>query len=281
MTGTIGTGAATGRLVFADPELAGRTPGEEFAVAVSRTRSGGDTESDVVLPLQVGLPATVPGPGSRHRYPLRRLLRVASVDQDESVSYVREAAGTVGLRQAELAELSLAVPVPAALLSEPALLAAFVDQRVLDRLETAEDAALLRGSPDGRLGGLLPAAGVRPGRLGDDLGAALAAGAAEVEEAGGCCDGVVLHPATYWRLVTAGLLDRVGGAGVRVCRTPAISPDELLLGDFRAAATLLDPAVSILALRVGAGPDGGPLVEVRILLGLAVQLPGYLVLLTR
>jgi hypothetical protein len=102
-----------------------------------------------------------------------------------------------------------------------------------------------------------------------------------VEAGGGCCDGVVLDPTGYWRLAASGVLDRLLGAGVRVCRTPAIGPDEVLLGDFRAAATLLDPAVSSLALRVGAGPDGEHLIEARTLLGLAVPLPGHLVLLRR
>jgi hypothetical protein len=281
LTGAISTEATRGRLVFAEPELAGRTPGEQFALAVSRRRGAADPGSDIVLPLAM-LPSTTALPGGPHRYPVRRLLRVATVDPDEPVSYVEESpAGAVALRAAAFGELAVTVPVPAALVDEPALLAAFTDQRVLARLEAAEDAALLHGSPDGRVGGLLRPAGVRPGRLGGDLGAAVAAGAAEVEGAGGCCDGVVLHPDGYWRLVAAGLVDRLGGAGVRVCRSAAIDPDEVLLADFRTAATVLDPGVSSLALRLGAGPEGGHLIEARTRLGLAVQRPGHLVLLTR
>jgi hypothetical protein len=300
MTDTGGPVSSANRLPFADPEFARRTPGEEFALAVSRWRGLGDTDEEVVVPLRVALPATFPAAATRPRYSVRQLLKISSVDQDGLVPYVGErpfsggpipagpppgavpAAGfTATVQRAGLTELSVGVPAPAGLLDEPALLAEFVDHRVVARLCGVEDAALLHGTADGLVDGLLRVGGLSRDRLGDDLAAAITAGAAALEETGGTCDGVILNPAGYWQLVRDGLLDRLTDAGVRVCRTAMIEPDQVLLADFRAAATLLDPAASTLALRAAAGPDGADLIEARTGIGLAVQLPHRLLLLTR
>ena len=280
------------RVPLADPGLTRRTPGEEFALAVAG--AGGAAADGVEVPLRVSLPATFPLAATRPRYTVRHLLKTASV-VGGPVPYVREprpsggpaAAGTTygstpeagfrpTLESAGLTRLVARVPVPAGLLGEPALLAAFVDHRVVVRLCTVENEALLHGSADGVVPGLLAGDGLREEKAAGGLGAAVTAAASDVEEMGGSCDGIVAHPRDYWRMVESGLLGRLAEAGVRVSRTRMIAPGRLLLADFRAAATLLDPETS--ALRLVADADG-PAVEAVTTVGLAVHLPQHLLLL--
>jgi hypothetical protein len=288
-------------LALADPALARRTPGEEFAWAVAGGRNGADVE----VPFQVPLPAAFPLFATRPRYAVRHLLKTATVS-DQPVAYVHEppdggpggsrvrsvsgtsyatspeAAFDAGVRVAGLTDLRASVAVPKGLLDEPALLAAFVDYRVLVRLSTVENEALLHGTADGAITGLLHLPETRRAPLDPafdaDPAGTLTAAAAEVEETGGSCDGIVAHPVLYWRLVRDGALGRLAEAGIRISRTRMISRDQVLLGDFRAAVTLLDPGVSMLALRRGDGPDR---IEATTRTGLAVHLPQHFVLLSR
>lgn len=289
-------------LALADPALARRSPGEEFAWAVAGAQGGADVE----VPFQVPLPAAFPLFATRPRYAVRHLLKTATVP-DHLVAYVHEPPGdrpatgpggravsgtsyaaspeagfSSSVRFAGLTDLRAAVAVPKGLLDEPALLAAFVDYRVLVRLSTVENEALLHGTADGAITGLLHLPETRRLPLGTefdaDPAAALTEAAAEVEETGGSCDGIVAHPVLYWRLVRDGALGRLADAGIRVSRTRMIARDQVLLGDFRAAVTLLDPGVSALALRRDHGADR---IEATTRTGLAVHLPQHFVLLSR
>jgi hypothetical protein len=293
-------------LALADPALTRRSPGEEFAWAVAGAQGGADVE----VPFQVPLPAAFPLFATRPRYAVRHLLKTATVpdhpvayvhEPPEPASAVRPVSGTSyatspeagfssSVRVAGLTDLRASVTVPKGLLDEPALLAAFVDYRVLVRLSTVENEALLHGTADGAITGLLRLPELRrapldPGSGADPAAApttaaptaALTAAAAEVEETGGSCDGIVAHPALYWRLVEDGTLGRLAEAGIRVSRTRMIARDQVLLGDFRAAVTLLDPGVSMLALRRG---DGADWIEAGTRTGLAVHLPQHFVLLS-
>lgn len=286
-----GTALETTRQTFADPALRTRGPGEEFAWAVARSRRN----ADVVVPIQAYLPSAFPLFATRPRYTVRHLLKVASVPQGP-VAYVREdarpdrlTAGTAYRETPESAftsavdwtkpaELSLPVPVPAGLSDDPGLLAAFVDYRVLVRLGVVENQSLLHGTADGAIAGLLNLPIRRAGgpvRSPADLFTA----AGEVEETGGSCDGIVVHPSVYWTLAETGALGKLNQVGIRVSRTRMMPRGQALLGDFRAAVTLLDPGDSTLTLSRGTGPDGGDTVEVRTRIGLAVHLPQHFLLL--
>jgi hypothetical protein len=284
-------------LALTDPALTRRSPGEEFAWAVAGAQAGADVE----VPFQVPLPAAFPLFATRPRYAVRHLLKTATVP-DHPVPYVHEppepaagvrpvsgtsyaaspeAAFSSSVRVAGLTDLRASVTVPKGLLDEPALLAAFVDYRVLVRLSTVENEALLHGTADGAITGLLRLPELRRAPLEPafdaDPAAALTVAAGEVEETGGSCDGIVAHPALYWRLVRDGALGRLAAAGIRISRTRMIARDQVLLGDFRAAVTLLEPGVSMLALRRGAGADQ---IEAGTRTGLAVHLPQHFVLLS-
>lgn len=282
------------RLAFADPGLTERSPGEEFARAIGASRTDGDVE----VPFRVHLPEAFPLFATRPRYTVRHLLKVSTV-ADGEVSYVQEppvgggkASGTSyattpeaafapSLETARLTDLSVSVPVPKGLLDDPALLAAFVDHRVLVRLSAVENESLLRGTSDGAIQGLLDLPLARRAPLTGGLAAALTGAAAEVEETGGSCDGMVVHPFVYWELVRDGLIERLAAAGITVSRTRMIDRDRILLGDFRAAATLLLPGVATITLRRGAGPESTDLVVATTRVGLAVHLPQHFLLLTR
>jgi hypothetical protein len=284
------------RYLLADPGLTVRTAGEELTRAVAGAPPG----QDVVVRLRASLPTTFPLAQTRPRYTVRDLLKVA--DPLDPPWYVHESPGGEApplpgppgldyasthesrlipvLRQATLTDLVVTVPVPAALAREPALLAAFVDHRLIVRLGTVENQVLLHGSADQHIQGLLTLDGLRHAKSAGNLADDLAAVATDVEEAGGSCDGIVAHPRVYWQLVSTGLLERLTAAGVRVSRTRMISPDQMLFGDFRAAVTLLDPAESALALRRADDPARTHVLEARASIGLAVHLPQHFVLLT-
>ncbi|QKW40426.1 hypothetical protein HUT06_15620 [Actinomadura sp. NAK00032] len=290
-----------------DPGLRERGPGEELAVAVARA-AGGDAAVRIRAPLTTLFPLA----STRPRPTVREQTKGGTVT-DRTLRYVRELRDTgsgedgrsgtrygatpeavfrPALAKAELTEISVSVPVPAELCADPALLARFVDHRVIVRLCTVENEVLLRGSDDGAITGLLRLDGLRrlaapppdaaPGRVLD----ALMAGCAEVEEMGGSCDGMVMHPALYWRLVGGGALPALDAAGLRLTRTRMIEPDRVLLGDFRAGITLLDGEESALALRRPAGGNGAgdgageAAITASMRLGLAVHLPQHFLLLS-
>ncbi|MEV0345935.1 family 3 encapsulin nanocompartment shell protein [Nonomuraea sp. NPDC050680] len=264
------------------------SPGEEFAWAVAGSRNGGDVE----VPYRLALTEAFPLFKTRPRYTVRHLLKSAKVG-DGQVPYVHEApppeparSGTSyaetpesvfasSVRVADLTEVKVGVPVPKGVLDEPGLLAAFVDYRVLVRLSTVENQILLHGSGDGAIDGLLHLADSRHAPFDGDPEDVLTAAAAEVEETGGSCDGIVTHPALYWKLVRDGALDRLATAGIRVSRTRMIGAGDALLGDFRAAVTLLDPARSTLRLR-----RDTEVIEASTRVGLAVHLPQHFLLVS-
>jgi hypothetical protein len=269
------------------------TPGEQFALAVS----GMHEREDVVVPFGIHLPAAFPLFASRPRYTVRHLLKTASV-ADEPAWHVREPAigrlGAAGtsyadspeaafaprLAQARLTDLAVRVPVPAGILDKPAVLAYFVDYRVLVRLSVVENESLLHGTRDGAITGLLRLPGIRHRRTAKGLEEAVTAAAAEVEDTGGSCDGIVAHPAVYWEMVRVGMLGRLAVAGITVSRTRMMPSDTLLAGDFRTAFTLLLPGVAAISLRRGAAGDGADLIHASTRVGLAVHLPQHLMMLS-
>lgn len=257
------------------------TPGERLAEVLAGEKPDA---AEVTLDLPVSLPTTFPFFANRPRYTVRHLLEAVPVD-GSGASYVHEppaehaprlsgvayadspeAAFVPRLERAGVTELRARVPLPEGITGEPTLLARYVDRRVTVRLCTVENEVLLHGSDDGVITGLLKAPGLRTARGG------IARAGALVEETGGSFDGMVVHPDVYWELSDEGRLERLNSAGVRVSRTRMIARGQALLGDFRAAAILLDPGRSRIRLLPG-------VVECSVWTGLAVQLPQHLVLL--
>ncbi len=273
-----------------------RTPGQEFAARVSAAFEHGE-DGDVVVPFRQHLPAAFPLFASRPRFTVRHLLKTATVDDlpvphvvepparsqaTSGTSYSRtpEAAFASRVQYAPLTDLCVNVELPAGLLEHESVFASYLDYRVLVRLSVVENQSLLHGTPDGAITGLLRLPDARRRTTEEALEEAILSTAADVEETGGSCDGIVAHPAVYWQLVRTGLLSRLATSGITVSRTRMMPRDRLLLGDFSAAATLLLPNVASVALRRGAGTDGVDVIEARTRVGLAVHLPQHLISLT-
>ncbi|MFC6879214.1 MULTISPECIES: family 3 encapsulin nanocompartment shell protein [Actinomadura] len=266
------------RMMLDDPELTRRSPGEEFALA--HARHGPDASVE----LRASISDLFPPAKRRPRLTVRHLLRKAVVDADEVTVFTERAENAapddaapewkfeVGARTVGTQTIRAAVPVPPEILADPAALAAFVDYRLLVRLGTAENDVLLNGT--GPIQGLLRSPGLRrrPDAPDGSAARALLATAALCEWYGGSADGIVMHPDDWWPLVEDGaFLERLAVQGVKVSRTRMVPPGTALVGDFTAAATLLDRRSSTILL------EGGTLVaEIRE--GLAVHLPGHFVL---
>jgi Phage capsid family len=260
-------------MLLEDPELTHRTPGEEFAVA--HARSGPDAE----LVLRASISDLFPPAQRRPRLTVRHLLKKSVVVGDDVTVYCERAVdvdeGTaapewdfqVGTATVKLRTVQASVEVPPDLLADPAGLAAFVDMRLLVRLGTAENDMLLNGDE-----GLLRMPGLRHHAPAGSPTERLLATTALCEWYGGSADGIVLHPDDWWPLIAEGtLLDRLAVQGVKVSRTRMIPPGLALVGDFTAAATLLDTRTSVIRLSEG-------VLTAEIREGLAVHLPGHFVL---
>ncbi|MGM1058284.1 family 3 encapsulin nanocompartment shell protein [Saccharothrix sp. Mg75] len=282
------------RQLLADPAMTESTPGSEFAQAAAL----GNGDEDVTVTFRAYLPTAFPLFAERPRYTVRQLMKMATI-RDGAVNFVYEpqpdeqqgkASGTTfdttpesafkpTLGQAPLTDIGVTLPVPPGLLDHPRLLASFIDFRLLVRFGTTENQVLLRGSDDGAVPGLLELPDARRVEVDRKPVEVLTEAAALVEETGGSCDGIVAHTAVYWEAVQSGLLGRLAEAGVRISRTRMIPRHQVLLGDFRAATTFLDPGVAYLKLHRGGAPDGGDLLEANSRMGLAVHLPQHFVLL--
>jgi hypothetical protein len=261
-------------MLLDDPELTRRGPGEEFALAYARTGPHAAVE------LRASISDLFPPAQRRPRYTVRHLLKKAVVDSDEVIVYRERAADVapdvaapewdfeVGVTTVKLRTIRASVPVPPEILADPAALAAFVDFRLLVRLGTAENDELLNGE-----GGLLRFPGLRRHEPAGSLTDRLLETTALCEWYGGSADGIVMHPDDWWPLVSGGLLERLATQGVKVSRTRMIPAGSALVGDFTAAATLLDRRASSIRLT-----DGVLTAEIRE--GLAVHLPGHFVLAT-
>ena len=263
-----------------------RSPGEAFVSAL--TASGADVE----VRLRTALPATFPLAATRPRYTVRHLLKTREVDgptaylreehrgsDTSGTSYAStpEARFTTSLATAEITTLTASLSIPAELTSNPAMLATVIDHRLVVRLCTEENDALLNGSSDGMLPGIRTLPALRRIEQSVDIERAASETCALVEETGGSCDGIVTHPRLYWELVRLGQLTRLNEAGVRVSRTRMLPTNEAIFADFRAAFTLMDTMDSAIGLRRGAGTGGQDLLWASVRLGLAVHLPQHVV----
>lgn len=262
------------------------TPGTRLARAAADIES-----SDVTVDLDSPLLPSRPPSATRRPESLRHLLNVmvtsdAKVpcirEQDLSLVHARrstryedipETGFVPALYSARLTDLHVEVPLPDQITEHPDLLAAFVDHRVLAHASILQDQILLHGSSDGIISGLLSGAVFRVSKHGID---SILDPAIEVEENGGTCDGIVVHPDLYWRLAKHGLLAMLDQANVRICRTRMIRRGQALLGDFHTGAALFESATSTLTVHHTA--DGARTVRAHGRISLAMNRPQHFVL---
>ncbi|WP_232544426.1 family 3 encapsulin nanocompartment shell protein [Streptomyces buecherae] len=278
-------------IAYEDANNENLTPGEDFARAVAARTD----EDEVVVPFQAYLPASFPLLKTRPRYMVRHLLKVGRV-RDGNGAYLEEfthtdrgPSGTAyqatpestfgsELRTARFTDVEMTLNVPVDFVRKPGLLASFIDYRMFVRMWTRENEILLYGSKDGHVEGLMNMKGLRRQTGSGDIHRELSLAACEVEETGGSCDGVVVHPELYWLAAESGFLDRFRNAGVTVSRTRMMPRGKALLADFRAGATLLNPGVSTLTLSRDPKAPDRRVITARTRLGLAVHVPQHFLL---
>lgn len=234
-----------------------RSPGKVFADACHTGGTSTSVEFDYTIS------DALLGSRAKPRVPVRTLFKTVDVSRHPPTHYWHESQlETAAGPRPEAARRFHASPVPAllpttawvqvppALLDDPDTLATFINYRLIVRLCTAENEALVVGP-----GGLLHQPGVTMIRPGGGLRLGLLAACAEVEHMGGTADGVVLHPADYWRFVGSGqFVADLEAQGIRVVRTRLMPSGHALVGDFGHGAVLLDGGRS--TIRFAEPPPG-------------------------
>lgn len=276
---------------FEDPFATESSPGEDFARAVAAINNN----EDITVPFHSYLPAAFPLLRTRPRYMVRHLFKMGTVRPDngqyleERTEKVEGASGTrfnatlesgfVAItREAGFSAVEMSLSMPTEFVTNPGPFATFIDYRMLIRMWTYENEILLYGSRDGQITGLLNH-DIRRRSISGGVLKSLMTAASEVEETGGSCDGIVVHPETYWSAAESGLLDRLRSAGITVSRTRMMPKSSALLGDCRAGATVLNPNDSTIALRRDPNNDAHKIIETRTRLGLAVHVPQHFLLI--
>lgn len=188
----------------------------------------------------------------------------------------REAAFRSGVAEAQVYPVQAWVQIPDALIADSAGLAEFIDERLLVRILTAENQALIIGPH-----GLLNYPGIARLPYHGDFVAGILAACDEIEQTGSTAHAMIINPADYYRrLVGHGrLLADLADNGTLISRTRMIPAGCALAGDFAVAVRLLDAGRSV--IRVAEPPPGtfaGPGLAVcgEVYVGLAVHLPTHL-----
>ncbi len=172
------------------------------------------------------------------------------------------------------------IQVPRELLDDPETLATFIDFRLLVRLGTAENQALARGRGGERVRGLLETPGIARLPAQADPISSLLAACDRVEQMGGSADGILVNPADYYRYFVGrgSLLADLASMGVRIARARMVDPNQFIVGDFTAAATIFDSGRSVIRFAEpppGIFPREGLAVCGEIYEALVVHLPTH------
>jgi hypothetical protein len=277
----------------ASPDTAGadggasRSPGTVFAEAFARSGEQTEVTFDYTI-----TDAHKPG-RVKPRLTVRSLIKKRPVEADtitywqesrptaEEAAAVttaasrRESAFQFGVAQAEIRPVRAWVQIPPELTSDPAMLAEFIDHRLLVRLATAENQALSIGPH-----GLLSHPQIARVPYDGDYADALLAICDEIEQIGSTAHAIIVNPRDYYRVLVGhgSLLADLADNGILISRIRWVPPGHALAGDFAEAVRLLDAHRS--AIRIAEPPPGtfarpGLAVCAEINEGLAVHLPTH------
>lgn len=247
------------------PKQNGRpSPGRAFAEA---TASSG---TNTCLELDYSITDSLLSSRRKPRIPVRNLFKVVNLGEQtlkyywyESPPQAGAAAGVteVDLRPEagnsfhkqsipELYPTTAWVQVPLELLSDLPALESFLNLRLIIRLATAENQALMLGK-----GGLYNIAGIATLTSKGVFSSPLFAACNQVEQMGGTADGLILNPVDYYRLMGNGrLLADLEQNGMLISRTRMVKPGSALAGDFGHGAVLFDAGRS--TIRFTTPPPG-------------------------
>ena len=239
------------------------TPGRRFTEACAAHGAGASVEFDVTITDSLLSSRRKP------RYPARNLFKIVDLNRSPRRFYWHESPPRAGdgavngadvrreaasrFHKSEVPELhptTAWVQVPPDLWNDAETFESFISYRLIVRLATAENVAILSGP-----GGLLHIPGIA--RL-DDRGpfaSPLLAACNEVEQMGGTADGMIINPHDYYRLLGQGrLIQDLEDNGVFISRTRLVPPRTAVLGDFGHGAILFDAGRSV--IRFAEPPPG-------------------------
>jgi len=203
------------------------------------------------------------------RYPARNMLKVVDLSREPRQFYWHESPPRPGDTRIDGAQMrrELAsrfhkspipqllpttawVQVPPDLWEDAAAFQSFVDQRLINRLGTAENHTIISGE-----GGLLNYPGIRRLTTAHPFGSTILAACNEVEQMGSTADGLIINPADFYTFMTRGtLMDDLERNGMLIVRTRLVEPGTAIVGDFGHGAQLFDAGRSV--IRFAEPPPG-------------------------
>jgi len=249
-----------------------RTPGRVFAEAVATHGLEASVEFDTTVT------ASLASLRRKPRYPVRNLLKVVDLSRQPRRFYWHESPPAPGDAWVDGAEVrpelgsrfhkspvpqllptTAWVQVPPQLWEDAEAFQSFVDGRLVFRLGTAENHAILRGEA-----GLLNQPGIA--RLSDrgPFASTILAACNEIEQMGCTPDGLIINPADFYRSMSSGaLMHDLDQHGLLIVRTRLVEPGTAIVGDFAKGAQLFDAGRSVIKF---AEPPAGTFAEPGIAL---------------
>jgi hypothetical protein len=244
-------------------ERAGKGPGRVFAEACAASGTDACVEYDVTITDSLTSSRRKP------RYPARNMLKVIDLSRDPRQCYWHESeprpddprASAAGVRREaansfhaspvpRLHTTSAWVQVPLGLWEDPPTFESFINYRLIVRLSTAENHAIIRGPA-----GLLSTPGISRMTSAGSFGSTILAACNEAEQMGGTADGLIINPADYYSILWAtGLMEQLERNGVFIVRTRLVDPGTAIVGDFGHGAVLFDAGRSV--IRFAEPPPG-------------------------
>lgn len=197
----------------------------------------------------------------KRRYPARNMMKIVDLSRTPQRSYWHESPPlpgdpdlTQGGMRRELASRFHRSPVPEllpttgwvqvpdGLADDAEALGSFLDYRLVARLSTAENHAIIRGE-----GGLLNIEGIERITSKGQFASTILAACNGAEQMGGTIDGLIINPADYYIFMGQGqLMADLERNGVFIVRTRLIEQGTAIAGDFGHGAMLFDSGRSVI-----------------------------------
>jgi hypothetical protein len=197
----------------------------------------------------------------KRRYPARNMMKIVDLSSTPQRFYWHEGPAQPGdpdltesgMRRElasryhrspipELLPTTAWVQVPADLADDPEAFGPFLDYRLVARLSTAENHAIIRGE-----GGLLNMGGIERIESKGRFASTILAACNGAEQMGGTVDGLIINPADYYMFMGQGqLMADLERNGVFIVRTRLIEEGRAIAGDFGHGAVLFDSGRSVI-----------------------------------
>jgi len=239
------------------------SPGGMFAAAYAADGPRASVEYDVTIT------DSLTSSRRKRRYPARNMMKIVDLSRSPQRFYWYETPmrpgdpdTTEGGMRRELANhfhrspvpellpTTAWVQIPDGLADDAGSFEEFLNYRLVARLSTAENYAIVRGE-----GGLLNIDGIERITSKGPFTSTILAACNAAAQMGGTADGIILNPADYYLFMGQGqLLADLERDGMFIVRTRVIEPGRAIVGDFGHGALLFDSGRSV--IRFAEPPPG-------------------------